>query len=311
MLIVTLFTIFYLFLCFASGFTSVFVCIILYSKYKLEEIKNYLYFLLTITFLVVIITTNFYYKSIFSLYSNLIYDFFFFNSLLLGICLYIYTLPVFIYSLTKKYLIKKKILLAISIIPVLLYIILSVLKLTVNIEINTIKFSLYFAEVFLIIMIFHLFCYILYYLKEIKNPLRKRGLILILLFILLYSPFAVLDSFYDKFYNLIFRHLPDGFSFAAPYYFLWNIVTLLLTGRYFLKTSFNKDKAISKEIIKKYKITNREKEIISFVMKGYSNQEISDKAFISMTTVKKHIYNLFLKTGVKNRIELINILKSF
>ncbi len=309
MAIVMIFTIFYLFLCFASGFAAAFLCIILYSKYKFEEIKNYLYFLLTITFLVIIITTNFYYKSIFSLYSNTIYDFFFFNSLLIGVCLYVYTLPVFIYSIINKYLLKKKILISISLFPFILYIILNLIKLLFKLKINIVKFSLYFAEVLLIIIIFHLFCYILYSLKEIKNPLRKKVLILILIFILLYSPFALIDSFYDKFYSLIFKHLPDGFSFAAPYYFLWNLITLFLTGKFLLKTGFNKEKELSKEIVKKYKITNREKEIISFIIYGYSNKEISDKAFISMTTVKKHIYNLFLKTGAKNRVELINILK--
>jgi DNA-binding CsgD family transcriptional regulator len=309
MSVITFFSIFNIFLCFASGFTSIFICIILYSKYHLVEIKNYLYFLLVITFIVLIITINFYYKSIFTYYGNNKYNFFFFNSLLIGSCLYIYTLPVFIYSLIEKFLIKKRFLLLISFIPIIFYIIIGVFNLIYKFKINVIKISLYFTEIILIFIIFHVFCYILYHLKDVKNSLRKKALILVLLFIILYSPFAIIDSFYDKFHNLIFKYFPDGFSFSLPFYFLWNILTLILTGRYFIKINFNIGNEFLEETIKKYKITNREREILLYIIKGHSNQEISDKAFISITTVKKHIYNLFLKTGAKNRIELINILK--
>jgi DNA-binding CsgD family transcriptional regulator len=39
-----------------------------------------------------------------------------------------------------------------------------------------------------------------------------------------------------------------------------------------------------------------------------TNQEISDSLFISVQTVKDHIYRIFLKTGVKNRVQLTNLL---
>ncbi len=107
--VIKLFTIILFFLCFASGFASFYLFIILYFKYRLNELKSYLYFLSTVTYIIIIMTINFYYKSLFFLKSNIIYDFFFFNSLLIGACMYIYTLPRFIYSLIKKYIIKKKI----------------------------------------------------------------------------------------------------------------------------------------------------------------------------------------------------------
>lgn len=50
-------------------------------------------------------------------------------------------------------------------------------------------------------------------------------------------------------------------------------------------------------------LTNREKEILLKLVSGASNQEISNDLFISPHTVKTHIYNLFRKIGVKNRIE--------
>jgi len=41
------------------------------------------------------------------------------------------------------------------------------------------------------------------------------------------------------------------------------------------------------------------------------NKEISDTLFISLQTVKDHIYRIFQKTDVKNRVQLINLIQSY
>jgi DNA-binding CsgD family transcriptional regulator len=60
-----------------------------------------------------------------------------------------------------------------------------------------------------------------------------------------------------------------------------------------------------------YGITNREHEIIQFISEGKTNQEIADTLYISLQTVKDHIYNIFRKTGMKNRVQLINSMGKF
>jgi DNA-binding CsgD family transcriptional regulator len=62
-------------------------------------------------------------------------------------------------------------------------------------------------------------------------------------------------------------------------------------------------------LIEQYHITSRENEIIGMLLKGMSNREIADKLEVSVRTVKNHIYNIFLKTGVNSRFKLINLLK--
>lgn len=57
-----------------------------------------------------------------------------------------------------------------------------------------------------------------------------------------------------------------------------------------------------------YHLTEREEEILRLVSRGLSNNEISEELVISISTVKKHIYNLYHKAGVKSRTQLINIL---
>lgn len=50
-------------------------------------------------------------------------------------------------------------------------------------------------------------------------------------------------------------------------------------------------------------LTDREKEIIGFIAVGATNQEIADKLCISLHTVKSHLYKLFKKIDVPNRLQ--------
>lgn len=52
-------------------------------------------------------------------------------------------------------------------------------------------------------------------------------------------------------------------------------------------------------------ISKREYEILELMSQGYSNQEIADKTFISLNTVKTHTSNLFLKLDVKRRTQAV------
>lgn len=51
------------------------------------------------------------------------------------------------------------------------------------------------------------------------------------------------------------------------------------------------------------RLTPREKEVWQLLSNGASNAEISKELFVSESTVKFHIRNIFHKLGVKNRVE--------
>ena len=63
------------------------------------------------------------------------------------------------------------------------------------------------------------------------------------------------------------------------------------------------------EMMEKFKISKREQEIIRLICLGKSNKEIEDELYISIQTVKDHIYNIYRKTGVKNRVQLTNLFR--
>jgi len=60
-------------------------------------------------------------------------------------------------------------------------------------------------------------------------------------------------------------------------------------------------------LLAKFGITGREIEIIGLVCRGKTNREIADELCISPQTVKDHNYNIFRKTGVKNRTQLARL----
>jgi DNA-binding CsgD family transcriptional regulator len=41
-----------------------------------------------------------------------------------------------------------------------------------------------------------------------------------------------------------------------------------------------------------------------------SNQDIGEKLFISIRTVESHLYTIFQKTNVKNRVQLANLIQT-
>lgn len=59
------------------------------------------------------------------------------------------------------------------------------------------------------------------------------------------------------------------------------------------------------EISKSFKLTEREKDVLLLIAKGYNNLKIAEELFVSVNTVKFHTKNIFIKLDVKNRIEAV------
>ena len=55
-------------------------------------------------------------------------------------------------------------------------------------------------------------------------------------------------------------------------------------------------------------LTNREKQVLSLVIMGLTNREISEKLFISETTVKSHLNTSYRKLGIHSRAEAVRII---
>ena len=51
-----------------------------------------------------------------------------------------------------------------------------------------------------------------------------------------------------------------------------------------------------------------ELDVMRLVYEGKNNPEIADALFISRNTVKKHLQNIYEKTGVNSRMELVYVI---
>jgi DNA-binding CsgD family transcriptional regulator len=57
--------------------------------------------------------------------------------------------------------------------------------------------------------------------------------------------------------------------------------------------------------LQKLGISKREHEVLQLMATGLSNQEIADKLFVSLNTIKTHSSNLFLKLEVSRRTQAV------
>ena len=58
-------------------------------------------------------------------------------------------------------------------------------------------------------------------------------------------------------------------------------------------------------LIAQLELSKRELEILSLLAEGHSNQEIGAKLFVSLSTVKTHLQNIFEKLNVKRRTQAV------
>ena len=63
------------------------------------------------------------------------------------------------------------------------------------------------------------------------------------------------------------------------------------------------------DFIRRNEISPREAEIIAEICNGLSNQEIADRLFISLQTVKDHTSRIYMKTNVRNRMQLMALVR--
>jgi len=59
--------------------------------------------------------------------------------------------------------------------------------------------------------------------------------------------------------------------------------------------------------IEKHALTPKESSILKQLIRGASNREIAEFSNISPNTVRNHIYNIYNKTGIRNRFQLLAI----
>lgn len=140
-----------------------------------------------------------------------------------------------------------------------------------------------------------------------KDQIRKKSLFWFGIFNLIIFSGVIILVF------LVNKHQFIGAAFLFLF-FTSSVIPLIFVHSFLVRTipvPESKSDGIEnlEHFINEFGISNREEEIIQQICEGKSNKEISENLFITLQTVKDHVYRIFLKTGVRNRIQLSNLIR--
>jgi len=174
---------------------------------------------------------------------------------------------------------------------------------------NLIRLTYLISLIAILIILTLAFVKILFFTGELPDKDKKRAVktfgfiyfscFIFYVMVLIYFSNPLRGSFFEHFF-LFFLCLPPLFylkGFLKKYY----LDHPLQLG----------DEPNWQAIFSKYKISNREGEIMRLLFAGKSNKDIEDELFISIKTVKNHIFHIYQKLKVKNRVQLINLIRNF
>jgi len=152
------------------------------------------------------------------------------------------------------------------------------------------------------------YLYILFYSSEIsdlpaKKHIRIFGAWYLAYMVLCIAPLALTG------YHAIFRQV------FLLVFLSWHLIPILFLNVYLNK--YQEPESMLPDdfetsllaFAEEHDISKRECEVVRLICRGLSNQEISETLFISLQTVKDHTHRIFVKTGVRNRVQLSNMIR--
>ena len=79
-----------------------------------------------------------------------------------------------------------------------------------------------------------------------------------------------------------------------------SLVIVLYFLLYFQNNKMSENDAL-KNIAVKYKLGSQEEKVLNLLIQGLSNQEIAEKLYLSVNTVRNHAASIYKKTGMKKK----------
>lgn len=121
-----------------------------------------------------------------------------------------------------------------------------------------------------------------------------------------------------SFYFVATHFAPNlfAFNFAWPLvFFSLNLPPLLVMRHHLYRHHIDQYLGLDpecriKQFYSRYRISSQEQNIIQFFLNGKSNREIGDLMFISTGTIKNYASNIYKKIGVKDRHQLVNLIRN-
>lgn len=303
---------------FIIGFSTIFYSIIYYIIERITWLKYYIVFLFLFGFLLSIRAIKLLsFLAIPLFLSNSIFNILYYFTLSVSMSLILYFIPAFLYRfLNLKWKVKENV----------LYLILSVIFFILSILGIILNFNFYIvANIIFYLLILYLLILGFINYKNIKDKMMKLivkilGLITISIYpIMVYQLITINKNSLDIGsidITLVLFYI--WWNLVMLGFLLWYFINIVKNKNMFVNESLNNNSNDSKNIenennaIKKelkeeiINLTKREKQILSYLLSGKTNKEVALILDISLNTVNNHVANIYDKSGVKNRVELVN-----
>ena len=160
---------------------------------------------------------------------------------------------------------------------------------------------IYASGIYVLVMIF-------VHMASLGDLLLKKALRTFLILSGIYLPVYMIDSLVFVIPGVAFEH---SYTWTLPvYFFILNSLGIYFAVKYFDQPAYLDGDRLTGHFDRRFNISKRESEIVSQVISGLSNREIAEKLFISIKTVENHLYNIYQKTGVRNRVQLTNLIQT-
>lgn len=163
---------------------------------------------------------------------------------------------------------------------------------------NNIRFLCFFFIVFFCITVV-LRNYNTISIRHVKKTLLAMAIISFCL-----VPLIILSLFFDSLKNITTPVLLLSSTICILVYLFIDI-----TKEEKRNESRKEKKTLSVSCLSEYRISEREFAVILLIKEGLTNKEIGERLKISVNTVNNHIANIFSKTSVRSRIDLLNLLE--
>jgi two-component system, NarL family, response regulator LiaR len=135
----------------------------------------------------------------------------------------------------------------------------------------------------------------------IRHSLLYGGALALLVFLLKWMQwkFLIIDHSTEIYVGLIAVFFTLLGIWVATQLTRTKVQTVIVEKQVFVSGTEERNE----EELKKLGLSQREIEVLELIVKGQSNAEIAATLFLSVSTIKTHVSNVFVKLDVKNRTQ--------
>lgn len=145
--------------------------------------------------------------------------------------------------------------------------------------------------------------------RRVTDAALRRALVVFLVLSAGFFPLMYFDSLVLARPRATALQIIDGLPLPT-YLLCLNVAGAFFAFRYLDRPPYIVDGSLTAEFTARYAITPREKEIIEGLLVGSKTKDLAEQLFISSKTVENHVYNIYRKTEVANRVQLFTLIQA-